>query len=713
MSVRTLAAVAGRLGRVLSHPACWGVALFACMAVLLAQARSPLHQVVLEPASIRAEQGKAWLAPVPPLRSPWYRVWGPDVDRAPSGALLLLEDGVPLPGEGAEHAQIRELGAGRFSHWGNDIYFSTRDGSDPRTNGRVYTIQVEARLRARWLLAGALLALYAPIAAAAWLRRRAATTATIGLRRGVGAIAGVAAVSLALQLLSWGVPVARTHIFESGSLATPGELRVADLRRHSWAGLLSVDQQTLMVSAAGRPLSPALADDAAPADRFRVSSGVLVVPAAVDETVEVHADWRAAPALMVSTLALLLLAMLWRSLLGRGDPRHSGSLFSLLGPQPLGERWSLLFSLAGGLLGAGLLLNFWRVGASGHLGAAALLPVSDALGYFRCALLAAEPSARELASLPPQSLAHYGIPAEWCSRRTIWPMSLLTLLWSSGWRSGIALLMQAALIGATLGVAVRAAWRLFGPIAALALAAVGVLFAMQWAIGTFMTEVYGLAAGFAGAALLMRHAEQRDATALAVGLALMSLALAARAGALFVLPLLAVWGYLTLRPPGRWVAPQGAIVVALSLAAGPLLQWLGALHYLGEAINTGGNFAASLYGLSTGSRDWSQAYRDFAPLFATRPEAEVFAHIQQKAIDNIRAQPGVLIESLRQAGTGFLRQPWVPCMRCGAGGNPDSRFFCSCSRLSVSPRRSSSTAAVRGCLPPPCGYARCWPALAC
>jgi hypothetical protein len=31
---------------------------------------------------------------------------------------------------------------GRFSHWGDGLHFSASDNSDPRTNGRSYTIIV-------------------------------------------------------------------------------------------------------------------------------------------------------------------------------------------------------------------------------------------------------------------------------------------------------------------------------------------------------------------------------------------------------------------------------------------------------------------------------------------------------------------------------------------------------------------------------------------
>jgi len=52
----------------------------------------------------------------------------------------LLEDGRPLLRPNQLHADIREQGLGRFSVWGATLYFSTSDNSDPRTNGRSYSI---------------------------------------------------------------------------------------------------------------------------------------------------------------------------------------------------------------------------------------------------------------------------------------------------------------------------------------------------------------------------------------------------------------------------------------------------------------------------------------------------------------------------------------------------------------------------------------------
>lgn len=58
--------------------------------------------------------------------------------------LRLFENGIELGPAHSSHANIRNLGLGRFSHWsstdgsGEALRFSTSDNSDPRTNGKSY-----------------------------------------------------------------------------------------------------------------------------------------------------------------------------------------------------------------------------------------------------------------------------------------------------------------------------------------------------------------------------------------------------------------------------------------------------------------------------------------------------------------------------------------------------------------------------------------------
>ncbi len=55
--------------------------------------------------------------------------------------VVLLEDGTPLGEAHALHDDIRKIGNGRYSHWGETLFFSTSDNTDPNTNGRQYEVR--------------------------------------------------------------------------------------------------------------------------------------------------------------------------------------------------------------------------------------------------------------------------------------------------------------------------------------------------------------------------------------------------------------------------------------------------------------------------------------------------------------------------------------------------------------------------------------------
>jgi 2-polyprenyl-3-methyl-5-hydroxy-6-metoxy-1,4-benzoquinol methylase len=52
--------------------------------------------------------------------------------------VMIYEEGAPLGIAHCMHDTIRNIGKGRFSHWGADLVFSTPDNSDPNSNGRAY-----------------------------------------------------------------------------------------------------------------------------------------------------------------------------------------------------------------------------------------------------------------------------------------------------------------------------------------------------------------------------------------------------------------------------------------------------------------------------------------------------------------------------------------------------------------------------------------------
>ena len=85
--------------------------------------------------SFHPEQGHCFYAPLPSYLLS---------DLESSSSLELFEDDQPLGPAHAPHDQMRSLGGGRFSHWGTHLFFTTSDNSDPRSNGRRYTVR-EAR----------------------------------------------------------------------------------------------------------------------------------------------------------------------------------------------------------------------------------------------------------------------------------------------------------------------------------------------------------------------------------------------------------------------------------------------------------------------------------------------------------------------------------------------------------------------------------------
>lgn len=79
------------------------------------------------------DEGHAWLVSVPDLA-----LYANSDEHPTRSPLVVLEDKTALGPAHASHAAIRLHGGGAFSHWGEAIYLSTTDNTDPNTNGRSY-----------------------------------------------------------------------------------------------------------------------------------------------------------------------------------------------------------------------------------------------------------------------------------------------------------------------------------------------------------------------------------------------------------------------------------------------------------------------------------------------------------------------------------------------------------------------------------------------
>ena len=92
----------------------------------------PNHQIV-PLRDIQKSEGLSWSAHVPVLKN--YSDNTDDPIRSP---IVVLEDACALGPPHTSHPAIRSHGGGAFSHWGENLLFSTADGTDPNNNGRIY-----------------------------------------------------------------------------------------------------------------------------------------------------------------------------------------------------------------------------------------------------------------------------------------------------------------------------------------------------------------------------------------------------------------------------------------------------------------------------------------------------------------------------------------------------------------------------------------------
>jgi 2-polyprenyl-6-hydroxyphenyl methylase/3-demethylubiquinone-9 3-methyltransferase len=99
-------------------------------------------------------RGRMWIWPVPALACLADNVLEPPN----SSPVFVFEDGVQLPWPRSLHVAIEHRGAGRFSHWGNELLFAPTDNANPNSAPARFTIVVAtedltddmySRLRAR------------------------------------------------------------------------------------------------------------------------------------------------------------------------------------------------------------------------------------------------------------------------------------------------------------------------------------------------------------------------------------------------------------------------------------------------------------------------------------------------------------------------------------------------------------------------------------
>ncbi len=88
---------------------------------------------IINLSELRQESGHAFILTIN------AGVPGDSLGNGRTSTLQLFENGQALGPAHSLHRDIRNIGQGRFSHWGNQLYFSSSDNSNPANNRRVYS----------------------------------------------------------------------------------------------------------------------------------------------------------------------------------------------------------------------------------------------------------------------------------------------------------------------------------------------------------------------------------------------------------------------------------------------------------------------------------------------------------------------------------------------------------------------------------------------
>ncbi|MGI9385362.1 MAG: hypothetical protein ACR2PO_19600 [Methyloligellaceae bacterium] len=320
--------------------------------------------------------------------------------------------------------------------------------------------------------------------------------------------------------------------------------------------------------------------------------------------------------------ALMAWALVW-ALLRRHGPEWALSQWA----DSAAKAAPLFWAVAGVMLFLPTVVAYWA-GAYSHGSAlSGLLPWSDASLYFSCSeqiLMGAETASN-------------------CGVRPFYLALWASITRLAGTDLQVALLLQAAVVGAGVVVFAREAGRnLDGP-AALAVYAVLFVFAAMFCNGLVMTENAGLLLGVVGMALLLRTADAPQIVPFAVGLFVMAAALNARAGAFLILPALIGWVVFNADGPIRRRIAL-AFAGAVGAAAGMAVTLLPALFSGEGGASAHHNLAYHVYALAAGGANYLQVKIDHPEIFTQGgSEAEMARRIYEAAVHSILTRPGLFI----------------------------------------------------------------------
>jgi hypothetical protein len=281
------------------------------------------------------------------------------------------------------------------------------------------------------------------------------------------------------------------------------------------------------------------------------------------------------------------------------------------------------------------LSGLWNSGLSNGVIIGGILPWSDASGYLSDAW----------------SLAEGQLMSAFSGRRPWYASTLGALFRLSNGNLAITLAILSVLVAIACFALTREIQATHGTLVGVTVLTI-MLFYYRITIGTNMTENLGTALGAIGLAVLWKGASRRQIRIIYLGLLLMTLALAARAGAFMVLPMLVLWG--------AWVFRGRSRLSISFLVGGIAAVFLGfSLDFALRELLTDSqsvafsNYAYVLYGIGVGGKNWTQVMVDHPELLQLT-DPELSARVSQLAWDVLRSNPMLALQGLLSAWRDYF-----------------------------------------------------------
>lgn len=274
---------------------------------------------------------------------------------------------------------------------------------------------------------------------------------------------------------------------------------------------------------------------------------------------------------------------------------------------------------------------YWRIQGFDRDGFSLLgvLPSSDANGYFTGAI---------------KILYGEDVPP-FAARRPLFITYLSTILFLTRQDLVLSLIVLAVIVAVATFLLASEVKINFGVLPAALVAAIMIYCYSGRFTGKFLTEQLGIPLGMLSLSILLQGLRQNSFRHVVWGVFVLTIALNARAGAMFVLPMLILWGV-------TWAGKSKLSINNLFMLSGSVVLGFLVNYWIFKSISSPGsvpfaNFGETLYGMATGYRGWRVWYQDYPGV----PLAAAF----RISLEIIKNSPGLFLMSVFRAYQEFLK----------------------------------------------------------